>query len=249
MATGGESSATQQQQPPPPPKATDALASVASLETAPVAAPQTPAQAAPTPGGDGGATPGRRGSTRLFVGNLKSEALTKREFREMWEKYGEVMEVAIHRSFGFVQFAQPEALQAAIQGEQGRMIGGKPIDLQEAKNESRRGFDRSRQQQQRRPMMHHRRDARDSREHSRDRGSRDDRDRRDHRRRSRSRSPRRDRRDDRGGRANPRGERHRSGGQQPREVLTPHNGAVVTLILLGEQQRYGDCDVSRGDCG
>jgi len=160
--------------------------------------------------------------TRLFVGNLKSEETSKEEFRGIFEKYGEVLEVAIHRSFAFVQFKDAPALEAAMQAEQGRMIGSKPIDLQVAKDSSRRNTSHDNRRD-------NRRDNRGNyRNNDRRRNYRDDRGRYDRggRDRSRDRSPGRDRH-----------RRDNHGHRPPKEVTPPKNGMVVKIILLGEQQR------------
>lgn len=65
--------------------------------------------------------------TRVFIGNLASEATTKRELREIFEAYGTVEEVILHESYGFIQFKDSADAQTAIQKETGRLIGGRKI--------------------------------------------------------------------------------------------------------------------------
>jgi RNA recognition motif-containing protein len=61
---------------------------------------------------------------RLFLGNLASEKTSRKELLEIFGEYGQVEEVVVRRSFGFVQYATPEEAQDAIKAENGRMIGG-----------------------------------------------------------------------------------------------------------------------------
>jgi len=62
---------------------------------------------------------------RLFLGNLASEKTSEKELREIFGKYGNIIEeIVLRRSFGFIQYDTPEAAMAALQNEQGRPIGG-----------------------------------------------------------------------------------------------------------------------------
>ena len=64
---------------------------------------------------------------RVFVGNLSPDCTSKRELREIFEKYGAVDEIVLLDSFGFVQFLDPRAAQEAILRENGRILGGRKI--------------------------------------------------------------------------------------------------------------------------
>jgi RNA recognition motif-containing protein len=63
-------------------------------------------------------------NSRIFIGNLPSEKTSKAELQQIFSKYGKVEDVILRRSFGFIQFDSTEAAMRAIQGEQGRIIGG-----------------------------------------------------------------------------------------------------------------------------
>lgn len=83
----------------------------------------------------------RARNSRVFIGNLASEATTENDLYAVFSKYGRLMETPVlRRSFGFVQFETPEAAANAISSEQGRSIGGMRVDLSLADNrELRRG--------------------------------------------------------------------------------------------------------------
>lgn len=83
----------------------------------------------------------RARNSRVFIGNLASEATTENDLYAVFSKYGRLMETPVlRRSFGFVQFETPEAAANAIASEQGRSIGGMRVDLSLADNrELRRG--------------------------------------------------------------------------------------------------------------
>lgn len=80
-------------------------------------------------------------NARVFIGNLASEYTDIFEIIKVFHKYGTLIEEPVlRRSFGFVQYSSAEAAKAAVDGEQGRMIGGIGIDLSIADNrEVRKG--------------------------------------------------------------------------------------------------------------
>lgn len=63
-------------------------------------------------------------SCRIFVGNLASERTSKEEVTKLFSQYGEIIDIVIRKSFGFIQFDTPQAAQKAIQCENGRLLGG-----------------------------------------------------------------------------------------------------------------------------
>jgi RNA recognition motif-containing protein len=88
----------------------------------------------------------------IFVGNLSFNA-TDHDVRQLFEAYGAVDTVKIitdretgrARGFGFVEMPNSREAQAAIQGLQGKEIGGRALNVNEAKpREPRREPSRSR---------------------------------------------------------------------------------------------------------
>jgi hypothetical protein len=72
---------------------------------------------------------------RVFLGNLAAERTTPAEIAAIFCKYGKLgEEPLLRRSFGFVQYENPEAAQAAIRGAQGVEVGGLKIDVTLADN-------------------------------------------------------------------------------------------------------------------
>lgn len=80
-------------------------------------------------------------NARVFIGNLASEYTDIHDIIKIFHKYGTLIEEPVlRRSFGFVQYSTAEAAKAAVDGEQGRIIGGIGIDLSIADNrEVRKG--------------------------------------------------------------------------------------------------------------
>ena len=76
----------------------------------------------------------------IFVGNLAFNA-TEDDVRQLFEVYGEVDTVRLvtdqytgrARGFGFVEMPNSHEAQAAIEGLQGKSLGGRTLTVNEAK--------------------------------------------------------------------------------------------------------------------
>ncbi|KAI0533103.1 hypothetical protein GGR58DRAFT_135786 [Xylaria digitata] len=77
--------------------------------------------------------------SRIFVGNLSSERVTKREVFDLFSKYGRLAQISLKQSFGFVQYHTVADGQAAIQGLQGAELGGKKINLELSREQKKDG--------------------------------------------------------------------------------------------------------------
>lgn len=71
--------------------------------------------------------------SRLFVGNLSSEKVTKRDIYHVFHSYGDLAQVSIKQAYGFVQFLRAEDCARALVSEQGRQIRDKRIHLEVSK--------------------------------------------------------------------------------------------------------------------
>lgn len=71
--------------------------------------------------------------SRLFVGNLSSEKVTKRDIFHVFHPYGEIAQISIKQAYGFVQFLRVEDCTRALNVEQGRQIRDKRIHLEVSK--------------------------------------------------------------------------------------------------------------------
>jgi RNA recognition motif-containing protein len=88
----------------------------------------------------------------IYVSNLAYNA-TDDDLRQLFESYGEVDTIRIitdrdtgqSRGFGFVEMPDSAAAKAAIQGLQGKELGGRTLAVNEARpREPRRESSRSR---------------------------------------------------------------------------------------------------------
>lgn len=68
-------------------------------------------------------------SSRIFVGHLQTDDVTKLELEEHFSKYGTVIASIINRGFGFVQFEDEQSAQKAIQNEDGAQFKGRRIGM------------------------------------------------------------------------------------------------------------------------
>ncbi|EEA27709.1 nuclear polyadenylated RNA-binding protein 3 [Talaromyces marneffei ATCC 18224] len=71
--------------------------------------------------------------SRLFVGNLPSERVTKRDLFHVFHKYGKLAQISIKQAYGFIQFLDSEPCHRALQAEQGSLIRGRKIHLEISK--------------------------------------------------------------------------------------------------------------------
>ncbi|KAH0171775.1 hypothetical protein KCU82_g4271, partial [Aureobasidium melanogenum] len=79
--------------------------------------------------------------SRLFVGNLSSERVTKRDIFHVFHKYGDLAQISIKQAYGFVQFLESGGCSKAISAEQGKTIRGKKIHLEVSKPQKNRNPD------------------------------------------------------------------------------------------------------------
>ena len=71
--------------------------------------------------------------SRLFVGNLASEKVTKRDLFHIFHRHGRLAQISIKQAYGFVQFLESASCHAALQAEQGSEIRGRKIHLEVSK--------------------------------------------------------------------------------------------------------------------
>jgi len=77
---------------------------------------------------------------RIYVGNLSYD-VTDQELRELFGQYGEVSTASVitdkftgnSKGFGFVEMAEREGAQKAIQELRGRQIRGRTLNVDEAR--------------------------------------------------------------------------------------------------------------------
>ncbi|CAK7207594.1 nuclear polyadenylated RNA-binding protein 3 [Sporothrix eucalyptigena] len=68
--------------------------------------------------------------SRMFVGNLSQERVSKRDVFERFHRYGRLAQVSIKSAYGFVQFHSAEEAAAAMKDLEGTEIRGRKIHLE-----------------------------------------------------------------------------------------------------------------------
>jgi hypothetical protein len=71
--------------------------------------------------------------SRLFVGNLPTEKVTKRDLFHIFHKYGQLAQISIKQAYGFVQFLLAADCQAALGAEQGVELRERLLHLEISK--------------------------------------------------------------------------------------------------------------------
>ncbi|KAI9723715.1 MAG: hypothetical protein M1812_001015 [Candelaria pacifica] len=72
-------------------------------------------------------------NSRLFIGNLPTEKVTKRDLFHIFHKHGKLAQVSIKQAYGFVQFLDSGACHRALQDEQGMAVRGRKMHLEISK--------------------------------------------------------------------------------------------------------------------
>jgi RNA recognition motif len=66
---------------------------------------------------------------RMFIGNLPSERVSKRDIFRLFYPYGRLAQISIKQAYGFVQFYEREDCEAGIRGQQGMIIVGRKVRM------------------------------------------------------------------------------------------------------------------------
>ncbi|KAK2889636.1 hypothetical protein QQF64_028158 [Cirrhinus molitorella] len=126
---------------------------------------------------------------RIFVGNLPTAHMAKKDMEDLFRPYGKIQALSLFRGYGFVQFERVEDAEAAKAGHNGRVYRGYKLDVNMA---AERRQNKSRSSPPRRPSSSYG-DSREPRPRSRSpvhgRDSRDHRESREMRGDSREQRP------------------------------------------------------------
>ncbi|KAL1601785.1 nuclear polyadenylated RNA-binding protein 3 [Paraconiothyrium brasiliense] len=71
--------------------------------------------------------------SRLFIGNLPTEKVTKRDIFHRFHRHGELAQISIKQAYGFVQFLTAESCSRALRAEQGQQVRGRKMHLEVSK--------------------------------------------------------------------------------------------------------------------
>ncbi|KAL2176648.1 uncharacterized protein P884DRAFT_270481 [Thermothelomyces heterothallicus CBS 202.75] len=88
--------------------------------------------------------------SRIFIGNLSSERVSKREVFDVFHRFGRLAQISLKSAYGFVQYHTVAEGQAAMQGAQGIELGGRRIHLEVSRTQKKKD-DRDRSPDRRGP--------------------------------------------------------------------------------------------------
>ncbi|KAK7968870.1 hypothetical protein PG988_007943 [Apiospora saccharicola] len=83
--------------------------------------------------------------SRLFIGNLSSERVSKREVFDIFSRYGRMAQISLKQAYGFVQYHDVAEGKAAMDNLQGAEVGGRKINLEPTRAQKKESNDGDRQ--------------------------------------------------------------------------------------------------------
>ncbi|OAA82039.1 Nucleotide-binding, alpha-beta plait [Akanthomyces lecanii RCEF 1005] len=81
--------------------------------------------------------------SRLFIGNLSSDKVSKRDVFELFHRYGRLAQISLKSAYGFVQYHTVEEGNRAVQNLEGVEIKGRRIHLEVSKLQDKSKKDRN----------------------------------------------------------------------------------------------------------
>ncbi|KAM3436371.1 hypothetical protein MY4824_004339 [Beauveria thailandica] len=82
--------------------------------------------------------------SRLFIGNLSSDKVSKRDVFEIFHRYGRLAQISLKSAYGFVQYHTVEEGRRAVQNLEGVEIKGRRIHLEISKLQDKSKKERNR---------------------------------------------------------------------------------------------------------
>ncbi|KUI62739.1 hypothetical protein VP1G_09859 [Cytospora mali] len=73
--------------------------------------------------------------SRIFIGNLSQERVSKRDVFELFHRYGRLAQISLKSAYGFVQYHTVDDAQAAMNALQGAEVKGRKINLEVSKTQ------------------------------------------------------------------------------------------------------------------
>ncbi|KAK6628899.1 hypothetical protein RUM43_002716 [Polyplax serrata] len=68
-------------------------------------------------------------NSRVFVGNLNTFQCSKTDVERMFQRYGRIAGISMHKGYAFVQFTNPFDARSACLGEDGRTVLGQILGI------------------------------------------------------------------------------------------------------------------------
>lgn len=68
-------------------------------------------------------------NSRIFVGNLNTFVITKEDVERIFQRYGKILGISMHKGYAFIQFSTEAEARGAVQGEDQRVYAAQPIGM------------------------------------------------------------------------------------------------------------------------
>jgi len=68
-------------------------------------------------------------NSRVFVGNLNTFQIVKTDVEKIFQKYGRIAGISMHKGYAFVQFTSPFDARSACLGEDAKSLCGQTLDV------------------------------------------------------------------------------------------------------------------------
>lgn len=65
--------------------------------------------------------------SRVFIGNMPSDKVTRLDMEKLFEPYGKLLGVSLHKSYGFVQYEKEEEAKKAVEAMHGHNLHGQVL--------------------------------------------------------------------------------------------------------------------------
>ncbi len=63
-------------------------------------------------------------NARVFMGNLPADLIGRHDVEEIFDVFGKILGISLHKSYGFVQFEKEECAKAAVAALVGKKMKG-----------------------------------------------------------------------------------------------------------------------------
>lgn len=68
-------------------------------------------------------------NSRVFIGNLASDKVGRQEIENLFSRFGKVLGVSLHKSYGFVQFESENSAKDSVESVNGQKLHGQILGM------------------------------------------------------------------------------------------------------------------------
>lgn len=68
-------------------------------------------------------------NSRVFIGNLASDKVGRQDIENLFSRFGKVLGVSLHKSYGFVQFERESSAKDSVESVNGHKLHGQILGM------------------------------------------------------------------------------------------------------------------------